>query len=214
MSLKAIGLSRATSRGLINSFNHRILGLEIDLQQLSKERSINKKIYSKRIKLLKNLQSKLQFFQNNFEVQGRKKPHGIFQKQIPERESRSPEETDLCISYFEKSIELVTELIHESNDIVKILQTIFNGRWFQFLTFLDLSKLRKKMLNLENKQETLLQSKNKWNKFVDDVLDKTRVVSLSGFNQTRVQILKNYLVNSLVDCFLHYLFFRLILIYL
>ena len=192
MNLEAIGLSKSTGRELVESFLHRLLSLEIELKQLYRENSINKKQYTKKMNLIKNVQDKISKYQKNDEEKNRSFKEEASPNHIPDLQSRSPEETALCIKYFENMCEKTSVLLDESKEVVKILQATLKGRMFTFLAFLDLSKLRKQMLNLDHQKEALQHKKIKWDQFIEEVLNKTRLVSLSGYNQSKTQMLKNY----------------------
>ncbi|NRA45903.1 MAG: hypothetical protein HRU09_13180 [Oligoflexales bacterium] len=63
VSLKAIGISRATLGDLVERYQHRILTLELDLRQMGREDAINNAQYKKRILLLKELRLNIQLLE-------------------------------------------------------------------------------------------------------------------------------------------------------
>ena len=171
MNTKAIGLSQTTLESLVDSFQHRILALEIEIRQMVREGEISSHHYKKRILLLKKFRLSLQ----NLEQRLTKKEiqlQGISSRTaIPTTRSRSPEESDVCVRYFEEALYVVEELTKDGQSVLKILKKTIRGRRLHIFSLFDLSRLRRKFLNLGQKTRNFEQAKIGWRRFCASVID-------------------------------------------
>ena len=191
MSLKAIGISRATLGDLVERYQHRILTLELDLRQMGREESINSNQYKKRVLLLKQLRLNLQSLEQRIEEREQGILGGESLTGIPNSVSRSPEETLVCLRYFSECLNMAKTLVEECQSVVNLMRATLRGRRFQFMTLLDLSRLRRKLLGLAQKIQSFENVKPEWASFIDEVLKTIRTPSSYRIELPRLKILKN-----------------------
>lgn len=190
MSLKAIGISLATLGDLLERYQHRILTLELDLRQMGREDSINSSQYKKRVLLLKQLRLNLQLLDKRIEESEQGIQGGQTFAGIPTSASRSPEETQVCVRYFSECLKIAKTMFKDSENVVDLLRTTLRGRRFQFMTLLDLSRLRRKLLLLTQKIQSFEDIKPQWSDYVTEVLKRIKTPSSYRSELSRLQILR------------------------
>ncbi|MFK7826552.1 MAG: hypothetical protein AB8G05_20590 [Oligoflexales bacterium] len=191
MSLKAIGISRASLGDLVERYQHRILTLELDLRQMGREESISSSQYKKRVLLMKQLRLHLQLLEQRVEEKEQGIQGGDTLTGIPTCASRSPEETLVCLRYFAECLNMAKTLVGDCEGVVNLMRTTLRGRRFQFMTLLDLSRLRRRLLLLNQKIQSFENVKPEWSKYIGEVLKIIKTPSSYRIELPRLKILKN-----------------------
>ena len=172
-------------------YQHRILTLELDLRQMGREDAINSSQYKSRVLLLKQLRLSLQLLEKKVEEKEQGIQGGAALMGIPTSASRSPEETRICLRYFSECLGLAKAMVDESQSVVSLLRATLRGRRFQFMTLLDLSRLRRKLLHLTQKIQSFENVKTEWGDFVVEVLKRIKTPSSFRSELPKLKILRN-----------------------
>ena len=191
MGISETNVSQASFHSLLERYQHRVLTLEIELRQMAREGVISPVQYKKRVLILKGLKNQVRELHQAPNPSLVKQESAALFLDAPNQHNRSPEETVVCLQFFEECFRLSHFLLHECKDILDIVRKAILGRTVTILSSFDLSRIKKKLVKLEQYIQDFEQKKNSWKEYVDNILQFMQMPEPYKTSLSNLQILKN-----------------------
>lgn len=156
----------------------KIMALDMELQQMGREGLLSPSRYQKRVLRLKKMQVQLNQLRYRKALrQASPVREASCWADIPPLRYRSPEESVICLRYLQESVHQLQFLVSECNLTGKLVRQSVQGRWFEILSKLDLSKIRHQLSKITKKQRNLEIKKKYWSDYIEKVRKSLKIGS-------------------------------------
>ncbi|MFK7873335.1 MAG: hypothetical protein AB8C84_09230 [Oligoflexales bacterium] len=147
MSLK---IQRRTSvpADVIRQYRHRILSLEVELQEMAREGSLGRRHVKSSIQNLRHLKALLSTLQSMRSITKPQMPEGI---KVPDLDLCDIAAQNFCVKWSQNQTVHTRSLAEKTGQVAVWVRKALAGEGFDWVVLFRLSKLRKMLANIESK---------------------------------------------------------------